>query len=293
MNYVLDLMSDQSERVPYNHPTMPLYVRKGQLSSFLNYASPIHWHDDVEFSVITAGQMSYNINGKKYVLKQGDGIFINSRQFHNNFSDDGTDCEYICLVFHPLLLSANQNLEKNCIFPVISNPAFSYSILHKNKSWKAELLADIQRVYRLHTEKEKGVDLLLQSILYQIWSILYIHMPDTDELLSQMNSRLLALQDMVGFIQKHYAEKITLPQIALAGNVCQSNCCTIFNDYLHQTPIQYLISYRLNKSVDLLKNSFMNITEISLSCGFNGVSYYTETFKKHFGYSPSKYRQLF
>jgi AraC-like DNA-binding protein len=55
---------------------------------------------------------------------------------------------------------------------------------------------------------------------------------------------------MIGFLQKHYCEKITLSDIATAGKVCQSNCCAIFNEYLHQTPIQYLIGYRLNKSAD-------------------------------------------
>lgn len=271
---------------------MPVYANAGKLSNFLNFTASSHWHDDVEFSIILSGRMSYNINGTIHTLEQGDGLFINSRQFHSNFSIDGnTDCEYVCVLFHPVLLCANQYLEKSCIIPVISNNAFPYSILHPDTPWKAELLADVQRIYQISRQQPRASDLLMQSLFFHIWSILHDNMPDTTQTPVRSDNRLSTLREMMGFMQKHYSEKITLSDIAAAGKICQSNCCIIFNEYLNQTPIQYLISYRLNKSVEMLKHTSMNITEIALASGFTGVSYYTETFRKYFGRSPSEYRK--
>lgn len=290
MKYILDILSDQSERVPYNHPSIPIYTGIGRLSNFFNHTAPVHWHDDVELSIVLSGEMAYNVNGNKIIIGEGNGVFINSRQFHSNFRADDSDCEYLCLVFHPLLLSANHYVEKNYVFPVISNLRFPHTILRNSTRWQCDILTDVQRIYQLSVEKEKGSDILIQSLLYHLWSALYIHMPDIDRSYDQSDIRLTALHSMLGYLQKHFDEKITLQDIAAAGNVCQSNCCIIFNDYLHQTPIQYLIGYRLNKSTELLKNTTMNITEIAISSGFSGLSYFAETFRKHFGLSPSEYR---
>jgi AraC-like DNA-binding protein len=70
-----------------------------------------------------------------------------------------------------------------------------------------------------------------------------------------------------------------------------SSCCDIFNQRLHQTPIGFLTSYRLSKSLELLKDSTMSITEAALAVGFSGGSYFTETFRKYYGLTPTEYRK--
>ena len=70
---------------------------------------------------------------------------------------------------------------------------------------------------------------------------------------------------MVGYIQKNYKNKITLSEIAVSGNVCRSNCCKIFQSLLNKSPITYLMEYRLDKSIKLLKISSYSVTEIALN----------------------------
>ena len=54
---------------------------------------------------------------------------------------------------------------------------------------------------------------------------------------------------MVQFIYRHYAEKLTLADIAAAGGVCRSKCCALFARYAQQPPIEYLNRYRLEVSL--------------------------------------------
>ncbi len=44
----LTVMQDGSERVSYEEPAIPLYVRRGDLKQFSGMAALCHWHDDVE-----------------------------------------------------------------------------------------------------------------------------------------------------------------------------------------------------------------------------------------------------
>jgi transcriptional regulator GlxA family with amidase domain len=100
------------------------------------------------------------------------------------------------------------------------------------------------------------------------------------------------LKEMVGFIHTHYAEKVTLDDIAGAGMMCRSKCCRLFKESLHQTAIEYLLHYRIQKSLGLLMETDLNITEISDTCGFRSASYYTEVFNKIMGTSPRNYKKI-
>lgn len=287
----LNLLSDSSERIPYNCTDSPISIRKRYLSSFLNSTITNHWHDDIEFCMIQSGKMSYNVNGDIVQLKQGEGIFINFRQFHGNFSSDDHDCEYISIVFHPMLLSINQALESTYVTPVITNDGFHYELLDQTTPWKKQLLSKLLDAYNLFNAQKETYILQLISTFFDIWHILYANMPEEDKHICHTDSRLSTLREMTGYLQKNYTKKITLSEIAAAGNVCQSTCCEIFNKYLHQSPIQHLNQYRLSKSAELLKNTSFSITEVALASGFTGVSYYTESFRKHFNCTPTEYRK--
>ena len=61
------------------------------------------------------------------------------------------------------------------------------------------------------------------------------------------DAKWLSLYDMTKYIHTHYQSNVTLSDIAAAGKVCRSRCCQIFTRYMGQSPIDYLIFYRLKK----------------------------------------------
>ena len=118
------LNSDASENVAYNNPAFPAYIKKGQLSNYPDFRAVSHWHDDFEFILILEGEMSYDVNGQKFTLQTGEGIFVNSRRFHYGFSDAHTECFFLCILLSPRLLSVNTYLIQNCLNPLIQNTHF-------------------------------------------------------------------------------------------------------------------------------------------------------------------------
>lgn len=103
MTSLIELNDDYSEAIRYDRPDYPIYVRRGTLSHYPNYAAPSHWHDDVELIAVLDGEMDYNVNGDITTLHPGQGIFVNSRQIHFGFSGSRTECDFICVILHPLL----------------------------------------------------------------------------------------------------------------------------------------------------------------------------------------------
>lgn len=76
----INLKDDQSEIVHYNFEDYPIYIQKSLLSSYHNFEAPAHWHDDIELIAVLRGEMNYHINGEIITVRQGEGVFINSRQ---------------------------------------------------------------------------------------------------------------------------------------------------------------------------------------------------------------------
>lgn len=281
----IDIKTDRSERVKYNTAGLPVYFQKGTLSSYPNYAAESHWHDDLEFTVVLSGKMQYNVNGETVTLETGNGIFVNSRQFHYGFSADFTECEFLCVLMHPVLLAASQYIDKKFVTPILNNSKLPYHLLHSTVRWEQKILSAVSKVF--------SADELETIILfYTVWNELcknkhyIVHQPVCK------NSKLNALKNMVSFIQNNYKEKICLADIAKQGAVGKTECCTIFHTYTNTTPIVYLNDFRLRKSAELLTRTDMTISEICYEAGFSDASYFTKTFRNTFHCTPKAYRNI-
>ena len=77
----------------------------------------------------------------------------------------------------------------------------------------------------------------------------------------------------------------------VAGNVSITTCHDIFRKHMKRTPLEYLTGYRLNKAAERLRGTELSITEIALSCGFSGSSYFADCFRREMGMSPGEYRR--
>ena len=112
---------DDSENVNYNVKGYPVYIRKSCLSRYPNYSCISHWHEDLEFIIVLSGSMRYNVNGEIIDLMEGNGIFVNSRRFHYGYSENATECEFVCILLHPSLFCVNEYFENLYINPIIGN----------------------------------------------------------------------------------------------------------------------------------------------------------------------------
>ncbi len=284
---IVEKRADGSERVKYDYDGYMAYIRHSFLSKYPNFAADSHWHDDLEFISVLSGSMDYNVNGEILHLEAGQGILVNARQIHYGFSNEHKDCEFYCVLLHPMLLCTSQYIDRDFVSPVLSDSSLPYVFLDSNTDWQREILSDIGCMYLC--KDKPNAPLYIQNAFYHIWIILSENALK-EKRAKRQDRNLSVLKDMLVFVQKNYADKITLQDIAKSGNVSKSTCLVIFKKYVQDTPTNYLIGYRLKKAIKMLKSSDIPITEIALEVGFSGVSYFAETFRKNYGCSPSECR---
>ena len=96
---------------------------------------------------------------------------------------------------------------------------------------------------------------------------------------------------MLAFIHENYQEKVTLEGIADAAAISIRECLRCFRMSVKQSPMEYLIDYRLRMAKKLLETTDMPVTEVALRCGFNSPSYFTKQFRENFGFTPKSVRK--
>ena len=281
------LNSDASENVAYNNPDFPAYIKKGQLSRYPDFRAVSHWHDDLEFILILEGQMFYDVNGQKISLQAGEGIFVNSRCFHYGYSDTHTECLFICILLSPQLLSVNTYFVEKCLNPLIQNIHFPYQPLNPSILWQNSILRDLEILYKKNVDEIQPFITLEKTVhIFRLLAENMNYFPDYDK----DTEDTLALTTMIGYVQKNYPQKIMLKDISSSGNCCKTKCTSLFQKYLNTSPMVYLNRYRLEKSVFLLQNTTMSVTEIAYTCGFSNSSYFCQLFHKYYNTTPGKFR---
>ena len=101
----------------------------------------------------------------------------------------------------------------------------------------------------------------------------------------------LMLKDVINYIEQNYNEKITLADLSQKAGMSPKYFCSVFYKMTRKTPIEYINAYRIECACEKLITTDDSVTDVALLCGFNDVSYFTKTFKKHKNMTPLRYRR--
>lgn len=92
------------------------------------------------------------------------------------------------------------------------------------------------------------------------------------------------------YISEHYAEKITLEQVANELYVSMWHLCKVLKKTTNKNFIDIVNGTRIENAKKLLEDTHLRVYEISEAVGFSGITYFSRLFKKITGMTPTEYR---
>lgn len=284
---VITTRSDKSQVLNYNNPLFYCYSDRCFCSSAFTQYIPEHWHEDLEYFYVMDGCVEFMVNGKNLHLEKGEGILVNSKRIHSNWSNKGDFCDFICVIIHPSYMCASSYIEQQYVAPILSTRSNDYIILSRN-DWTSKIIDELLALFDKDiNEKTRELEILEASFR----CLRYMHENIDFSMAKQAAPiHVNTFKSMMDFIKEHYMEKISLDDIAQAGNVGKTLCAKIFKRYVAKTPGDYLISHRITKSMELLTSTDLSVTDIAFQTGFTSGSHYTKTFREMVGCTPSEYR---
>lgn len=253
--------------------------------SFANIVTR-HNHEMIEINLVLSGNLHFIIDGKKYVLTQGQSIVVNPFSFHSAYWGNCEKGEFISLVFnikHFLSQTYSQYLNKNC--ECIITGISGFKIIHK-----CEFLENLlKRLLELYEQRIPWKDCLIYSSIYELMSYLFESYDTKAGRLQTLNPKSDFLRETSNFIQQNYTKSFSTSDIAAALYMSPSVFCRKFKQNFGTNFTDYLCEYRINTSIELKRKSQLSLTEIAYSVGFSNYGYFTKMFKKYVGTSPAVY----
>ena len=94
------------------------------------------------------------------------------------------------------------------------------------------------------------------------------------------------------YIAAHYADgDISIAAIAEHLRVSEGHLSHVFKKQTGMTVTGYLTQYRIQAAMRLLASGRVKVYEAAAAVGYKDVTYFSSTFKKQTGLSPSEYAE--
>ncbi len=274
--------------LPYSFPLVvhETYLRDKPMG-FNNW----HWHEEVQFTYVLEGGMITTAQGGDYVLRTGDGFFVNSNISHMTRPTSPASARYLSLNVHPSLLTLFRGsvVEQKYFLPYANHPSFQFVALSPETPWQERTLSAMASLFRILQKQPFGFELDAYSYLLQIWKTLLENLEE-EPAKSPFMERFEAQQILL-YLHENYSEVITVKAVADHVHLSQEECCRLFKSTYGCTLITYLTDYRLQQSIMMLSDPSYSVSHIAEACGFNSTSYFIKRFREKVGISPLQYRK--
>lgn len=229
-----------------------------------------HRHREPELLLVTSGELRALLNGRELVLREGEGLFINSGAAHGVVANSKEGANFICVSFSTDCIAGadDTRLQARYVDPILKARNLDYVPL-RGSGWANDICDIMRSMQSTYSSKMPGYELKLKIMVSEIWLTLYENcVPDLGDKRSVSHAEKARIDILRRFIQENYAEKITLEDIAASAHISRGECCRIFKRLYGTTPFQYLVHYRLTRSVYYLSETDKSISQIAQSVGF-------------------------
>lgn len=101
------------------------------------------------------------------------------------------------------------------------------------------------------------------------------------------------LAKVMQFLNTNYQHKIELEKVAEIANLHPAAFCRFFREKSGKSLSEYVSDMRISYACRLITEGKISVSQISYESGFNNLSNFNRTFKKHTGFTPTSYYQEF
>lgn len=283
----------REELLPGFASDFPYIASRVKFDKNMGGAVPWHWHRAVELFYMESGALEYHTSGGTIFFPAGSGGMVNANVLHMTKAAAETAQNVQLLhIFDTSLIAGERGsrIEEKYVMPLVMAPPLEIIALSPENSAHAGIL-DLIRESFLLSEKEQGYEIKLREILSRIWLELFGLSHAMIEQSGKTNKGNDKIKQMMVYIHEHYADKITIAELAASAFMSERECFRVFHEYLHMTPIEYMQSYRLQAACQMLAGGYETVTEISHACGLGSSSYFGKVFREYMHCTPTQYRQ--
>lgn len=245
------------------------YIKVTPEMTWLNRRIP-----DLEFILVVSGEYEYVADSQRYLLHEGDVLFIEPGILHSKRMVSGAPHGVLSAIHLELLpgaswLAGDYRLTPH---PTVVTRVDGFDYLRS----RFRYLAEVYQGYSVYREE------LTSAIAREILVILACHWRPKER--QQISPRV---QAMIDYIRANLTEPISRRRLAEQFHISPAYVNALFQRELGTTPAALLNRERVVAAYNLLYEQGLSVKEAALAVGFQDQFYFSRVFKRIMGYAPS------
>lgn len=236
-----------------------------------------HTHNHLELFYIVGGKGQFLIQDLLYPVNANNLIIINPNVTHTEVSLNAQPLEYIVLGIEGIELQPNASANGQ------------FSILDQFES--VEISGCLRNILREMEQKNTGYEDICQAyaeiLIIRLMRNTSLAIPAEPQTVSTNRQCATVRQ----YIDLHFKEALTLEQLAEIGHMNKFYLSHAFKRFYGASPINYMISKRIDESKYLLAETDLSMSQIAQLLGFSSLSYFSQVFRRTQNLTPMEYRQ--
>lgn len=277
------MISYRYEKIPYlSDIDIQLHIRE----YYRVYSTP-HWHNSLVIIYLLEGTEEWYLGENRHLtLHPGDFLVVNSREIHS-MKMPGYGREMRIQIPYPFL--------KRYI-PDIDNIRYQFSGISNDPQKLLEyehIKQYLEAISQLYPLKSSTYILRFHSLIFEVLFHLQeffrksISPAEKDNTFKYMQR----LGQITSYVKEHYAEDITLNQIAEEVSLNPDYFTRFFKKYMGLTFLDYLNSIRLEYIARDILETDLSIQELLELHGFTNYKLFMKMYKAQFHCTPGEMRK--
>ena len=238
------------------------------------WLSVIHSHSIAEMIYVISGEGSIITGESTRAISRNDFVLIPSHLMHTEISSSQHPLEYICLGISNITLASDEK---------------EFDPLLSMGSARENVYSMIVGIYREMQKKQPEYEMMARSLFYQLL-VLLIRRKIINVGVEEIHEMRSNIADVKSYIDEHYAEAITLDELASIAALSKYYLIREFKAAVGTSPMGYLLEKRITESKKMLAGTEHSISDIADSVGFSSGSYFAQRFRLITGMTPLRWR---
>lgn len=233
--------------------------------------------EDYQLIYVAQGKLHLFAEDKEHIIQKGNMILFRpgEPQIYTLYAKDKPETYWVHFT--------GNNVERILeYYNITAGVNVIYTGLSRNYKWLFR-----QMIQELQLQKTNFSDmntLQLRQLLLYVSRNINEEMPVSAELLDE-------IEQAMHYFNKNFYRQIVIEDYAKEHHMTPWWFIQNFKRIAQVTPIQYIVSLRINNAMNLLDSTNYSIAKIANAVGYDNALYFSRLFRKHTGFSPREYRK--